>query len=167
MHPIKDMLRWPINLVVDAYIKELGTTQQPSDDRHMVAHEKQIANELGEDDSPFNKEICERCDKAKTRIICYDCGALGTALCEPCSQVIHQCGSFARHKLVPSDKKPAPGQFYNNSLLIEDDSRAMNSFICREHANADYEKYCFTCHQLMCPKCVTQHPAKHQVRHLK
>jgi hypothetical protein len=22
MHPIKDMLRWPINMVVDAYIKE-------------------------------------------------------------------------------------------------------------------------------------------------
>ena len=89
MHPIKDMLRWPINLVVDAYIKELGTNQQPNDDKQLVAHEKQLANELGEDDSPFNKEICERCDKAKTKIICYDCGALGTALCEPCSLIIH------------------------------------------------------------------------------
>lgn len=27
MNPIKEMLRWPINMVVDAYIKEIGTTQ--------------------------------------------------------------------------------------------------------------------------------------------
>ena len=51
----------------------------------MQAQEKQIANELGEDDSPFNKDTCERCEKAKTKLICFDCGALGTALCEPCS----------------------------------------------------------------------------------
>lgn len=38
MHPIKDMLRWPINLVVDAYIKEIGTTQASQvDDNHLVA----------------------------------------------------------------------------------------------------------------------------------
>jgi hypothetical protein len=28
MNPIKEMLRWPINLVVDAYIKEIAATQQ-------------------------------------------------------------------------------------------------------------------------------------------
>jgi uncharacterized protein with von Willebrand factor type A (vWA) domain len=87
MHPIKEMLRWPVNLVVDAYIKEIGTTQQNNEinDKEMQAQEKQIANELGEDDSPFNKDTCERCEKAKTKLICFDCGALGTALCEACS----------------------------------------------------------------------------------
>ena len=37
MHPIKDMLRWPFNMVVDAYIKELGSTPQGIDDRQLVA----------------------------------------------------------------------------------------------------------------------------------
>jgi hypothetical protein len=42
MNPIKDMLRWPINLVVDAYIKEIGTTQANGmiDNSHIVAQEK-------------------------------------------------------------------------------------------------------------------------------
>ena len=39
MHPIKEMLRWPVNLVVDAYIKEIGTTQQNNEinDKEMQA----------------------------------------------------------------------------------------------------------------------------------
>jgi hypothetical protein len=42
MSPIKEMLRWPINLVVDAYIKEIATTQQQTmmDDNQLVAQEK-------------------------------------------------------------------------------------------------------------------------------
>lgn len=101
MSPIKEMLRWPINLVVDAYIKEIASTQQQTmmDDNQLVAQEKQIANELGEDDSPFNKDVCERCEKSKTKLVCYDCGTLGTALCDPCSQLVHQQGSFSRHKV--------------------------------------------------------------------
>ena len=59
------------------------------DDNQLVAQEKQIANELGEDDSPFNKDVCERCEKSKTKLVCYDCGTLGTALCDPCSQLVH------------------------------------------------------------------------------
>lgn len=84
MHPIKEMLRWPINMVVDAYIKEIGTTHGP-DNSELVAQEKLLANELGEDDSPFNKDTCERCEKAKSKLVCFDCGTVGTALCEPCS----------------------------------------------------------------------------------
>jgi len=90
MHPIKDMLRWPINMVVDAYIKETnnggtGAGQMMLEDSQIKDQEKAIANELGEDDSPFNKDTCERCEKAKTKLVCYDCGSLGTALCESCS----------------------------------------------------------------------------------
>lgn len=55
----------------------------------MNAEEKLIANELGEEDSPFNKSNCERCEKAKSKFVCYDCGTLGSALCELCSQIIH------------------------------------------------------------------------------
>jgi hypothetical protein len=48
----------------------------------MHAEEKLLANELGEDESPFNKNICERCEKSKPKIVCYECGSLGTALCD-------------------------------------------------------------------------------------
>jgi hypothetical protein len=86
MHPIKEMLRWPINMVVDAYIKEIGTTHGGVvDNSELVAQEKLLANELGEDDSPFNKDTCERCEKSKSKLVCFDCGTVGTALCEPCS----------------------------------------------------------------------------------
>jgi hypothetical protein len=46
------------------------------------AEEKQIAKELGEEDSPFERQHCERCETAKSKIVCYDCGGLGSALCE-------------------------------------------------------------------------------------
>lgn len=46
------------------------------------AEEKLLANELGEEDSPFNKQTCERCEKAKAKLVCYECGTLGSALCE-------------------------------------------------------------------------------------
>ena len=78
-------------MVVDAYIKETnnggaaGQSAMMLDDSQIKDQEKAIANELGEDDSPFNKDMCERCEKAKTKVVCYDCGSLGTALCEPCS----------------------------------------------------------------------------------
>jgi hypothetical protein len=68
---------------------------------------------------------------------------------------------------VSSDKKPVGGMGAYAYPGFEDDSKSMNSFICREHANADFEKFCFTCHQLMCMKCVNQHPQKHAVRNLK
>ena len=71
-------------------------------------------------------------------------------------------------QLVSSDKKLANQIHQHQASLLEDDSRSMNAaFICREHANADYEKYCFTCHQLMCAKCVNNHAPKHQVKFLK
>lgn len=31
MHPIKEMLRWPVNQIVDAYIKEMATTHGNND----------------------------------------------------------------------------------------------------------------------------------------
>lgn len=87
MHPIKEMLRWPINQVVDSYLKEVGNSGNSKYDSNMMigAEEKQIANELGEEDSPFNKVNCERCEKAKAKFVCYDCGTLGSALCDQCS----------------------------------------------------------------------------------
>ena len=67
----------------------------------MHAEEKMLAHELGgEDESPFNKTLCERCEKAKPKIVCYECGGFGTALCDQCSQIIHQCGSFTKHKVI-------------------------------------------------------------------
>jgi hypothetical protein len=42
-------------------------------------------NELAEDESPFNRIACDRCEKVKPKIVCYDCGSLGSALCEKCS----------------------------------------------------------------------------------
>eukprot|EP00347_Sterkiella_histriomuscorum_P016401 403353329 len=179
MHPIKEMLRWPINQVVDAYIKEVilssnnhnqntnssngkysGTANQ------IDSEEKQIANELGEEDSPFNKTLCERCEKTKPKVVCYDCGSLGTALCEPCSQNLHNCGSFLKHKIVPNDKKLAQAQA--QQYLLEDDIKSMNNlYLCRDHANAEFERYCLTCNQLMCNKCINTHVQKHPVRTLK
>lgn len=87
MHPIKEMLRWPVNQVVDSYIKEIVIAQANGKDgnTNLDAEEKLIANELGEDDSPFNRDTCERCEKVKSKVVCYDCGGLGTSLCEPCS----------------------------------------------------------------------------------
>ncbi len=82
------MLRWPVNQVVDSYIKEIVISQQNGKDstNNMInADEKEIANELGEEDSPFNRETCERCEKSKSKVVCYDCGGLGSALCEQCS----------------------------------------------------------------------------------
>lgn len=112
MHPIKEMLRWPINQVVDSYIKEVilnannpnakGSSSAVSE---INAEEKLIANELGEEDSPFNKPNCERCEKSKAKLVCFECGSLGTALCESCSQMLHSCGTFQKHKIVPNDKK--------------------------------------------------------------
>ncbi len=77
----------------------MQTQQQKEGINTIDNEEKQLANELGEDDSPFNKTLCERCEKAKSKLVCFDCGGLGTALCEPCSQLVHQCGSFSKHKV--------------------------------------------------------------------
>lgn len=52
-----------------------------------------------DEDSPFIKRICERCEKAKPNIVCYDCGTFGSALCEDCSVIIHECGVFSKHKV--------------------------------------------------------------------
>ena len=83
MHPIKEMLRWPANQVLDSYLKELVvSSNQGQGSADLQAEEKQIANELGEADSPFNKSACERCEKAKAKIVCFDCGSVGSALCE-------------------------------------------------------------------------------------
>ena len=72
--------------MVDSYIKEVvNTANVKENNTAMDAEEKQIANELGEEDSPFNKTHCERCEKAKAKLVCYDCGSLGSALCEQCS----------------------------------------------------------------------------------
>ena len=46
------------------------------------------------------QEMCERCEKVKAKVLCYDCGSMGgSSLCEKCSQIIHQSGSFAKHKV--------------------------------------------------------------------
>jgi hypothetical protein len=57
MHPIKEMLRWPINHVVDSYIKEVVNSAncKENNTNSIDAEEKLLANELGEEDSPFNK----------------------------------------------------------------------------------------------------------------
>ncbi|CDW79206.1 UNKNOWN [Stylonychia lemnae] len=102
MHPIKEMLRWPINQVVDSYIKEVVNSSSGKENNSNIdAEEKLLANELGEEDSPFNKLNCERCEKNKAKLVCYECGTLGSALCEQCSQLIHQSGSFQKHKVRP------------------------------------------------------------------
>jgi hypothetical protein len=41
MYPIKDMLRWPINQVVDSYIKEVVNSGNTKiDNNNLVAEEK-------------------------------------------------------------------------------------------------------------------------------
>lgn len=43
MHPIKEMLRWPINQVVDSYLKEVvnsGNQKDNNGNNNMVAEEK-------------------------------------------------------------------------------------------------------------------------------
>ena len=86
LHPIKEMLRWPINQIVDAYIKEVGSGQGSNNEKLISQEENIIGNELGgEEDNPFNKHFCERCEKTKPKLVCFDCGSFGIALCESCS----------------------------------------------------------------------------------
>jgi hypothetical protein len=55
-----------------------------------------------------------------------------------------------------------------SEYMIEDmKTMNNNSFLCREHANAEYEKYCSTCQALLCAKCLNGHPSKHSVKNLK
>ena len=44
---------------------------------------------MNDEDNPFNKAVCERCESTKPKQVCYDCGSLGTALCDKCSLIIH------------------------------------------------------------------------------
>jgi hypothetical protein len=41
---------------------------------------------VNEEDKAINRDICERCEKSKSKFVCYDCGSMGgSALCEKCS----------------------------------------------------------------------------------
>lgn len=88
MHPIKDMLKWPVNQIVDAYIKEVANSSGNSE-QQMKEEENQLMNELQDEESLFNKATCDRCEKVKPKFVCYECGSLGSALCEQCSALIH------------------------------------------------------------------------------
>mmetsp|Transcript_21252 Transcript_21252/g.20402 ORF Transcript_21252/g.20402 Transcript_21252/m.20402 type:complete len:160 (+) Transcript_21252:163-642(+) len=103
MHPIKEMLRWPVNQVVESYVKEvilsssnareseMDQNSQFRFQQHLQSEEQLISTELGQgEEDPFSKAVCDRCEKAKPKLVCYDCGSLGgSALCEKCSQLIH------------------------------------------------------------------------------
>jgi hypothetical protein len=56
-------------------------------------------NDIGDEDSPFNKKICDRCESAKPKFVCFDCGNFGSALCEQCTNTVHSCGSYLKHNV--------------------------------------------------------------------
>jgi len=93
-HAIKEVLRWPINTVLENYLKGLAAQE---DNPQKVSNSKSAL--LDEEDDPNARKICERCEDQKPKVVCYDCGVFGTALCKECSALIHARGSFTKHKV--------------------------------------------------------------------
>lgn len=144
-HPIKDMLRWPVNSIVDTYIKELASNMKSSI-KETESSVDNHSNAYG-DSSSDDRTICDRCEKAKPANICYDCGGEGSYLCTGCTDLIHACGIFKNHKMLTIEQKKQGLSVGGTGDYFEDDIRTtnMNVFMCREHANAEYDKFCGTC----------------------
>ena len=100
-HVIKEMLRWPVNTVIDSYLKELAVEEGGS---NMVKGKVSEAL-LDVEDDPNLRQECERCEEAKPKLVCYDCGVFGSALCKECSGIVHFKGTYLKHKIVAIGQK--------------------------------------------------------------